>query len=295
MVQCDTCSEWFHFECLSLDPDSISDEDPFFCPSCLPKPKITVGFGPSGAPSSSAAIAVPQKALAASLGVAHSLPARFASGTELSTSAPHALTPSMASPAPGIRRPARKRTKQITDSQTTLEAVRDGHDDDDDTHSYASSFDTSFDLFQRMAIGSPVPRDHLSPTPRAGTRGRNRGYSLPITPRGEKRMWIDLGITFISLVVVVAATPKPAGDFLTEFALMIDTCTHFSNDGASASVLVLLNISITQRKVQVFDDNDTSRASCVVALPHSKPHTLILQLVISTRDSSYHGSQERAG
>ena len=185
MVMCDGCSEWFHFDCLGIDPDSIKDVDQFFCVSCRPKPKVTVGFGSSGSPSSSAPIAIP-RAHAAHAAAPQSLPSRF---HEYGSS--QGFTPSTASPLSGIRRPARKRTKQVTDSQTTLETLAHGHDDDDESHSYASSFDTSFDLFQRMAIGSPVPREQASPASHLATRRRARGYSLPITPKGEKREFHD--------------------------------------------------------------------------------------------------------
>jgi len=37
MIQCDLCDEWYHFDCIKLDEDEISEGDDFFCDRCKPK------------------------------------------------------------------------------------------------------------------------------------------------------------------------------------------------------------------------------------------------------------------
>lgn len=51
MIQCDRCSEWYHFECLDLDPDSVDETRSFFCPSCRTVPAT---HGQSNLPQSHA-------------------------------------------------------------------------------------------------------------------------------------------------------------------------------------------------------------------------------------------------
>ena len=35
MIQCDRCAEWFHFDCIQLDPSAVDDSRTYFCPSCV--------------------------------------------------------------------------------------------------------------------------------------------------------------------------------------------------------------------------------------------------------------------
>jgi hypothetical protein len=188
MIQCDVCRDWFHFSCLGIDEDSIGDSDPFSCPACeRSKPRVTVGFG-AGTPTKGAQPATASTPITItgsghrtrlSNSVAHSLPARFADYV------PHSHVQAAATPE--VKRPARKRTKQASETQSGMEVC---DDDDDESRSYASSFDVSYDLMQRMVIGSPDPRARGSPAAvasAANTRRRARGFTLPNTPKAKGR------------------------------------------------------------------------------------------------------------
>jgi hypothetical protein len=37
MVACDLCEDWFHGECIDLDLSTLSEDEPWYCPSCLAK------------------------------------------------------------------------------------------------------------------------------------------------------------------------------------------------------------------------------------------------------------------
>ena len=36
MIECDRCGEWYHFDCLGLDPAAVAETHAFFCPDCAP-------------------------------------------------------------------------------------------------------------------------------------------------------------------------------------------------------------------------------------------------------------------
>lgn len=40
MIQCEKCDDWFHFDCIGLDPAKNTENFKYFCPQCQPKPKM---------------------------------------------------------------------------------------------------------------------------------------------------------------------------------------------------------------------------------------------------------------
>jgi hypothetical protein len=165
MIMCDACEEWFHFDCLHINPDSVNTDAPFFCSTCLAKPEHR-SFASASQSSTPMTIGAASTPRSHSRGNASSLPQQLGQ-----------------SPSLGIKKPAKKKNKVPGDQSTSrIVADADAAVDEDDARSYSSSFDTSYKMFERLVIGSPV---HALATQASDRTRRPRGSSLSLTPKSK--------------------------------------------------------------------------------------------------------------